>query len=65
MIQFFFSSNMVTMLSYLIVNIKHVLSPRGISWENGVQIFLYFSFLVTKLGLCIITPGNLPWYVRA
>jgi hypothetical protein len=33
---------------------------RGISWENGVQNIFYFYFLVTKLGLCKITPGNLP-----
>ena len=42
-------------------NNKYVLSPRGISWENGVQnIFFFFFFLVNELGLCNITPGNLP-----
>jgi hypothetical protein len=49
----FFSSNMVTMLSYFIVNIKHVLSPRGISREKGVHKCFCFCFVfsVTKLGL--------------
>jgi len=43
-ILFFFSSNMFTMLSYFIVNIKHVLSPRDISKEKGVQKRVFFSY---------------------
>ena len=39
---------------------KRAFTTRYIVWENGVQSIFYFYFLVTKLGLCKITPGNLP-----
>jgi hypothetical protein len=51
---------LVTMLLCFIDNTKNVLSPRGVSWENGVHNIFYFYCLVSELGLCKITPGNLP-----
>ena len=38
---------------------KRALITRYIVGERRT-IFFYFYFLVTKLGLCIITSGNLP-----
>jgi hypothetical protein len=37
---------------------KRALNTRYIVGERRTTFLFIFSFLVTKLGLCIITPGN-------